>query len=68
MSNGGWVSSACTAIMKMTKPMNWVRMNGLPRPSQPKISPVFWATTMSCRFIEPAWMTTPIVASTSGSS
>ena len=48
--------------------MNWVRMYGLPRPSQPKIEPVFWATTMSCMFIEPACITTPIVASTSGSS
>ena len=68
MSNGGWVSSAWTAIMNTRKPMNWVRMNGLPRPSQPKIEPAFWATTMSCRFIEPAWMTTPSVPSTSGSS
>ena len=25
MSNGGWVSSACTAIMNTTNPMNWVR-------------------------------------------
>ena len=68
MSNGGWVSSACTAIMKTTKPTNWVSTNGLPNPSQPKIDPAFWATTMSCMFIEPAWMTTPSVPSTSGSS
>ena len=68
MSNGGCVSSAWTAIMNTTKPMNWVRTYGLPRPSQPKIEPVFWATTMSCMFIEPACMTTPMVASTSGSS
>jgi hypothetical protein len=39
MSNGVWVSSACTAIMKMSNPMNWVRMNGLPMPPHPKISP-----------------------------
>ena len=54
--------------MKITKPMNWVKMYGLPIQSSPKISPVFWATTMSCRFIVPAWITTPTVASTSGSS
>ena len=54
--------------MNTTKPMNCVRTYGLPRPSQPKMAPVFWATTMSCMFIEPACMTTPMVASTSGSS
>ena len=43
MSNGGWVSSACTATMKITKPTNWVRMNGLPMPLQPKIAPSAWA-------------------------
>ena len=68
MSNGAWVSSAWTATMKMTKPTNWVMTNGIPSPSQPKISPVFWATTISCRFIDPAWMTTPTIASTIGSS
>ena len=68
MSNGAWVSSACTAIMKTTKPTNWVRMYGLPSPFQPKIYPAFWATTMSCMFIVPAWITTPSVPSTSGSS
>ncbi len=68
MSNGAWVSSACTAIMKMTKPMNWVRMNGLPMPPQPKISPSAWAMTMPCMFMVPAWMTTPTTARISGSS
>ena len=42
MSNGVWVSSACTAIMKITKPTNWVRMYGLPRPFQPKIDRCLW--------------------------
>src|SRR3954467_9841094 len=37
MSNGVWVSSACTAIMKMTKPTNWVSRYGLPNPFHPKI-------------------------------
>ena len=68
MSNGACVSSAWTEIMKIAKPTNWVRTNGMPTPSQPKISPVFWATTISCRFIDPAWMTTPTTASTIGSS
>ena len=68
MSNGACVSSACTAIMKITKPTNWVSTNGRPSPSNPKISCVFWATTICCRFIEPAWMTTPTTASTIGSS
>ncbi len=63
-----WVSSACTAIRKMTNPMNWVRMNGLPMPPQPKISPSAWAMTMPCMFMVPAWMTTPTTARTSGSS
>ena len=43
-------------------------MYGFPSPSQPNIEPAFWANTMSCMFIEPAWMTTPMTASTSGSS
>ena len=68
MSNGGWVSSACTAIMNTTNPTNWVRMYGLPSPSHPKIASVFWSTTISWMFIEPAWMTTPMTPSTSGSS
>src|SRR3954453_18635317 len=68
MSNGVWVSSAWTAIMKITNPMNWVRTYGLPRPSQPNISPEFWATTMPCMFIVPAWITTPSTAKTMGSS
>src|SRR3954470_8751004 len=68
MSNGVWVNSACTAIMKITNPMNWVRTYGLPRPSQPNISPEFWATTMPCMFIVPAWITTPSTAKTMGSS
>ena len=68
MSNGACVSSACTAIMKITKPTNCVRTNGRPSQSTPKISCVFWATTMSWRFIELAWITTPTTASTIGSS
>ena len=40
MSNGVCVSSACAATRKRQKPMNCVRMNGLPMPSQPKIEPV----------------------------
>ena len=43
MSNGVWVSSACVAMRKIRKPTNWVRMNGLPMPSKPKISPSAWA-------------------------
>ena len=68
MSNGGWVSSACTAARKMKKPTNWVRMNGLPMASMPKIAPSAWAVTMPCRISVPAWMTTPTTASTRGSS
>ncbi len=68
MSNGGWVSSAWTAARKMKKPTNWVRMNGLPMTSQPKIEPSAWATTMPCIDRVPAWMTTPTTASSSGSS
>ena len=70
MSNGAWVSSACTAIMKMRKPTNCVRMYGLPMIEIPKISapgPI-WAATMPCMLIVPAWMTTPSTASTIGSS
>jgi hypothetical protein len=52
----------------MKKPMNWVRMNGLPKKSQPKIDPPLWLTTILLRLSEPAWMTTPTTASTIGSS
>ena len=54
--------------MKITKPTNWVMMNGLPMPPQPKISPSSWAATMPCRLSVPAWITTPTTASTIGSS
>ena len=37
-------------------------------PLQPKIEPLCWKSTMPCRFIVPAWITTPTTASTSGSS
>ena len=47
MSKGVWVSSACMAIMKITKPANWVMMNGFPINPQPKISPLAWASTIS---------------------
>ncbi len=43
-------------------------MYGLPMPPHPKISPFCWAPTMPCRFIVPAWITTPTTASTSGNS
>ena len=43
MSNGVWVSSACAATRKRKKPMNCVRMNGLPMKSTPKIAPFCWA-------------------------
>ena len=68
MSNGVWVSSACAATRKMKKPRNWVRMNGLPTAPNPKISPSACAATMPCMLMVPACMTTPITASTSGSS
>ena len=68
MSKGVWVSSACMAIMKMMNPANWVMMNGLPIAPQPKISPLAWTSTISCRFMVSAWMTTPTTASNRGSS
>ena len=68
MSNGVWVSSAWAEIMKIRKPMNWVRMNGLPMRPNPKISPSAWARTISCKLSESAWMTTPMTARISGSS
>ena len=68
MSNGGCVSSACTATMKMRKPRNCVRTYGLPNVSIQKILSVFWRTTISCMFMLPAWITTPMALSTSGSS
>ena len=48
--------------------MNCVRISGKPMPSKPKIEPVLWKATMPCRFIVPAWITTPTTASSSGSS
>ena len=51
MSNGVWVSSAWVAMRKMTKPTNCVRMNGLPMPPKPKISPSACACTMPCRLM-----------------
>ena len=46
--------------MKMAKPTNWVSMNGQPWAT--------WEETMPCMDMVPAWITTPTVASTSGSS
>ena len=68
MSNGVWVSSACAATRNSAKPMNCVRMNGLPMQSTPKIEPWFCANTICCRFMVPACITTPTTASSSGSS
>ena len=68
MSNGVCVSSAWVAIRNSRNPTNWVRMNGLPSQSKPKIDPSAWANTMPCMFSVPAWMTTPTTASTRGSS
>ena len=68
MSNGVWVSSACAATRNRKKPTNCVRMYGFPKKSTPKIEPFCWASTMPCRFIVPAWITTPTTASSSGSS
>ena len=68
MSKGVCVSSAWAATRKRKKPTNWVRMNGLPNVPTPKISPWAWAATIPCMLIVPAWTTTPMTASTSGSS
>ena len=52
----------------MANPTNCVRMYGFPMAPQPKISPVAWASTILLRSSVPAWMTTPMAASTSGNS
>ena len=51
MSNGVWVSSACTAIMNTKKPTNCVSTYGKPMPFQPKIESEFCFTTICCRFM-----------------
>jgi len=60
--------NAWTEMRKMTMATNWVMKYGLPSPPQPKISPSAWAVTMPWRFMVPAWITTPMTASTIGSS
>ena len=68
MSNGVGVSSAWAATRNRKNPTNCVRMYGFPKKSIPNIVPFGCASTIPCRFIVPAWTTTPTTASSSGSS
>ena len=68
MSKGVWVSSAWVAIRKIVNPTICVMMNGLPIQSTPKTAPSYCAVTMPWRLSVPAWITTPTMASTIGSS